>query len=170
VNPSSAERKALEPEFELVAFHEAGHAVIDIVLDMPVKRIQVEYCTARGGDTYVRGVVSVGGPDPRSREEWDAVALACLAGPAAEHVWLRRHGGASEGEAREIVQAANTAQANSDLRAVRSYLRRGSLDIAEARAVARRMVVAEWPSITRVARAVIRNNGQMSGRKAERIA
>lgn len=170
MNPSSAERKALKPEFELVAFHEAGHAVIDLALDMRVKRIQVEYCTAHGGEFYVRGVVSVGGPNPRSREGWDAAALACLAGPAAEHVWLRRFGGMSEGEARQIVQAANTTMANSDLNAVRKYLRRGSLDLAEARALSRQLVGEHWPSITRVAKALIRKNGQMSGRQAERIA
>jgi hypothetical protein len=170
MNPSPAERKVLKSEFELVAFHEAGHAVIDMALDMPVKRIQVEYCTAGGGEFYVRGVVKVDGPAARSREEWDAVALACLAGPAAEHVWLRRFGGMGEGEAREAVQAANTAQANSDLNAVRRYLRRGSLDLAEARALSRRMVNTHWSSIANVAKAVIRNNGRMSGRKAGRVA
>ena len=170
MKPSSAERKALNPQFELVAFHEAGHAVVFLALDMPVKSIQVEYCTARGGEFYVRGRVASGGPDPRGREEWNAIVLGCLAGPAAEHVWLRRVGGMSEREARERVQAANTAQAHSDLRAVRRYLRHGSLDVAEASALARQLVSAHWAAITRVARAVIRNNGQLSGRKAERIA
>lgn len=143
-------------EWELTAYHEAGHMVIDRHRGVGVRDATLSFHGSPTGTKWrvtglVRTSTDVSLKDPARCTD---LVLGTFAGPMAEAVWLSRHGGMSAGAAERSAEAVSKSSCDSDLRAVTKYLRASALTYGTARHQAMRLVRAHWAEIHRVGRAL----------------
>lgn len=111
----SAERVAeLAPYWKSVSIHEAGHAVVGVLLGVPVHHVRLDYQRVGFLRWEVVGWTAIG---PRGRgadlDDRDAV-LFTLAGLEAEALWISSTTGIDLDRARAKVQSRHANQGDVD--------------------------------------------------------
>jgi len=155
--PTRRELDKMQWEWQVCAYHEAGHAVALLALDFELNEINIG---VRAG--FWSGVRSHGGTNggvPESDDDTDGVddyLVTCLSGPAAE----LRFGSP---------QADVLAHMEGDLRNAEGALPHASLTLGEAEDEAHELVDGNWDAIVAVAEALMDNDGYLSGADVEDI-
>ena len=145
----------LEWEWKVVSYHEAGHAVAAVVLDLDLHGVEISARTGFGGATST-GVTYGDCPDFDDPEWVDARMVSDLAGAAAEVAFT--------GNERDAI-----AHAQGDLANAESLLPYSTLTLAEAEKEAHLLVAEHWEVIVGVAEGLREADGYMSGAEVEGI-
>jgi hypothetical protein len=145
---SAAER--LEWEWQVVSFHEAGHAVAIWVLDCDLHDIEIGAVNSFWSGPNSHGSTLGGSPDTGDTDEVDDYLVTCLAGPAAELMF--------GSPPRDV-----DAHAHGDMDNVAELLPYASLSLEEAQDAADELVEEFWEAIVLVAKALRDNNGYLTG-------
>lgn len=138
-----------------VSIHEAGHAVIAVVLDLEIDRARLEYKKSWwNGDWSVMG--SVTWNDKRD-DDPDAILVACLAGAETESIACP-----------EIPRRQILDRCVEDKKLSKGFLRNASLTRSQGERLAARLAHEQWSSIERVA-AALRKKPSLHRREIERL-
>lgn len=105
---SRAHDPALQRELEMVAHHEAGHVIGDLVLKQPFTHVKLTIHRRWFGPDLVSGMTYLDRGkmvEMPTHPDW---AVVLLAGPEAEARWHQLHVGHSRGKSRRKAKSHNT--------------------------------------------------------------
>lgn len=164
----SAERAAeLNPFWESVSIHESGHAVVGVLLEIPVHHIRLRYeQVGVFGRWEVAGYTAIGtdgaGADIHERDS----ALFVLAGLEAEALWLNTQHGIPLGRARAQVEARRANRGDVDELA--ASLPGSGITFDQALGWVNSTLCDQWQAITYAA-AALREHQHLTGADIARL-
>lgn len=165
--PSADRVTELVPMWESVSVHEAGHAVVGVLLGVPVHHVRLDYQqVSLLGRWEVVGYTGIG-PNGHSAEldERDAV-LFVLAGLEAESLWISAANHVSLPRAQAEVESRKASRGDVDT--ITACLPDSGLTLDQARDQAQGLVLHHWQSIENVATA-LREHRYLPGTAVARL-
>lgn len=164
--PSAGRIAELAPRWERIAFHEAGHTVVGLLLGLPIHHVSLTYERkftrwAVGGHT----AVAPPGQDIEVDETTDL--LFTIAGMASETIWATDYYGDTY-EQQWRISEQDPGNADGDGREIAACLPHTHITYLEARAAVHTELVTAWDSVTAVAQQ-LRDTGRLTGRQLARL-
>jgi hypothetical protein len=166
----SAERVAeLAPFWESVSIHEAGHAVVGVLLGVPVHHVRLDYQPTGflGSRWEVSGYTGIGSDGRSAVLDEKAAVLFTLAGLEAEALFISGRDHIALRHAQAEVESRRASR--GDLRTITACLPDSGLTLDEASFEAHCLVIDHWSSIENVA-AFLRDHRYMPGFAVARLA
>jgi hypothetical protein len=159
---TAAQAAALEPHWLLTSYHEAGHAVATVLLDLPVHEVYLRY-ERRFLRWAVVGRTLITPPGRTIEVDDTPNLLFTTAGVAAEAIWLMCRDGCSYGRAWAAAEDNPVNQAG-DMREIAACSRDATFTYAEAQAWAHEELAAAWDNVTAIAEQ-LRDTGTITSRQ-----
>lgn len=156
----------LAPRWERIAYHEAGHTVVGLLLDLPIYQVSLSY-ERKFLRWAVAGHTAVAPPGQAIEIDETTDLLFSIAGMAAETIWATSYYGHSYERAWRVAEN-DPGNADGDGREITACLPHTHLTYLQARAAAHTELLAAWDSVTAVAEQ-LRNHGHLTGRQLARL-
>ncbi|GAA3878241.1 hypothetical protein GCM10022243_48670 [Saccharothrix violaceirubra] len=162
--PPAAVAERLADDLHAISVHEAAHAVIGILLGLPVARVWLAWRKPWLSDWHVQGRSEL---SRRVDEHPDVAAVVAAVGPAAE-IRCRVARGVRPSAARRQVHRARCNR--GDFREVAAALRdrESELDAAGLDVEVEGLLDLNWDAVTAVA-AALRDHGRLERRDLDRL-
>lgn len=156
----------LAPFWESVSIHEAGHAVVGVLLGVPVHHVQLSYQRVAMLRWEVVGWTAIG-PDGHGADlEERTDVLFTLAGLEAEALWIANTQNTHLDRARAAVESRKANQ--RDVQDLAASLPDSGLTLDEACTWVLETLLDQWQTVTYVA-AALREQRFMSGADVARL-
>lgn len=173
--PPPAQIVRLQPDLHATAFHEAGHAVAGVLLDIPLACVWIAYQKHGWSSWSVIGRTEtiIDGEEPPVSElsvrDLNDAILFVRAGLEAEAMWRARTAGERIQTARQAVASVGVHRCG-DLAALRRYLAdpRARWTERTAQHAAHGLLQANWPAVERVADHLLADS-RLSGQHVAQI-
>jgi hypothetical protein len=173
--PPAAQIARLQPSLHATAFHEAGHALAGLVLDIPLACVWIAYQLHgwSGWSVVGRTETVIDGEEPPPGEmsvrDLNDAILFVRAGLEAEAMCLAARDGLRLPAARRVVAGVKVHQ-RGDLAQLRGYHRdpRAQWSERQAQETAHGLLVANWPAVERIAQHLMKDR-QLSGKRIAQL-
>jgi hypothetical protein len=152
----------LPKEIVISAYHEAGHSLVLARTGLAVTKAVVQYKVRGDKDWTAFAKTSF---DDTPADDPDALILSVLAGPMAEACWWHQFEGVNLRKACKTSQRRN----EGDAKALKGYLRKGTLTERQAVELSLGMVTRGWAGVERIAAELLQRQ-ELSGRQIRRLA
>lgn len=165
--PIAAAKDAdLASRWERISFHEAGHTVVGLLLDLPIHHVTLTY-ERKFLRWAVAGHTAVAPPGHTIEIDETRDLLFSIAGIAAEAIWANTYLGHPYQQAWQAAEQ-DPGNADGDLREINECLPHTHLTYGQAADAVHTELVIAWDNVSAVAEQ-LRLHGHLTARQLARL-